>query len=218
MVRDRIRLLIVLIAIPFFIVLGRLATLQLFAESQGEEEMTRRLENRRRRITLLPPTRGSIVDRNGSVLARDDATFSLEFTLYDLHPRERYLPVLEKALGLCDDRCLSGSRPGSAPDEGGGCRGLVLEERLHLILGEEESWMEGRGEGDRGAEPALVENIATAFRARLDQKLGMDRRTMARGVRALEQTTGIYFLPDPGSNVLELRVVPRVAMSMELTL
>jgi penicillin-binding protein 2 len=211
MVRNRIRILIVLLALPFLVVVGRLAALQLRRDPERDEELSR-AEGRRRRIVLLPPVRGSILDRHGTVLARDVTTFDLEFNLYDLHPRERYLPVVERALDLCDDRCGGAERTASGEEGASGCRGGVLEEHLRSELAPTVLGAAGGAvvpEGDL----VLVDGIPQLLRARLAQRL-----RLRGGLAALERKVGLYLMPSEEERTFELRVRPRDAMAMEIAL
>ncbi len=210
MVRNRLRLLVVLIAFPFAGVLGRLASLQL-GGSEEREAMLDRAQGRSRRIVLLPPRRGSILDHSGKVLARDETTFDLEFTIHDLHPRERYLSVLERSLDLCDDRCVSGTSP-SGGQASGGCRGQVVDDHLHRVV-ESLGWRGGEGEGAFGsiADPVLIDHIPPPLRQRLHLRL-------KNGLAAMEAMVGVYFLPSGEGTDYEIRVRLKEALSMELTL
>ena len=75
MVRSRIRILIAVLFVPFAAIFVRLAALQLFGDADADE--TASSEGRHRRVVLLPPTRGSILDSRGEVLAHDVLTFDL---------------------------------------------------------------------------------------------------------------------------------------------
>ncbi len=210
MVRNRLRLLVILVTFPFAAVLARLGTLQLGGGEEREEAIDR-AQGRSRRIVLIPPRRGSILDRSGKVLARDETTFDLEFTIQDLHPRERYLPVLERALDLCDDRCVSGTAS-SGTAAGGGCRGQVVDEHLHRVV-ESLGWRGGEGEEEivSAADPVLIDGVSPALRQRLHARL-------KNGLAAMEEMIGFYFLPSGEGADFEIRVRLKEAISMELTL
>lgn len=210
MVRTRVRILIVLLTIPFLVVVGRLAALQLWQDSQSALQLVR-AEDRQRRVNFIPYTRGSILDRNGKVLAQDIVTFDLEFTLHGLHPRERYLPVLEKIFQLCDERCWTVKDGARDAKEVLDCRGCVLEEHLQALTAERDLRSLAREEADpAGMDPILVNHIPPSIRAKVDREL-------RGGLRALDRKVGLYFMP-ASDGTCELRVRPRKTLGMEITL
>jgi cell division protein FtsI/penicillin-binding protein 2 len=211
MVRSRIRILIALLVLPFLTVLGRLAALQLFQDPEDED--LQRADSRTLRIGLLAPTRGSILDRNGGVLAQDVTTFDIQFSLKDLHPRERYLPVLERALGLCDDRCRLEERPAEGGEAGSNCLGAVLEDHLQRVLAGRDLTVDPPAGEEK--DPVLVDGIPPSTRNRIRQRLIAWKMG---GLEALDLLTGLYFIPGDDGRSFELRVKPREALAMEITL
>ena len=70
----------ILIGLVFIFFLARLFTLQVV---EGADYTTRAVDNRTREISLTT-TRGQIFDRNGSILARNVASFNVTITPADL--------------------------------------------------------------------------------------------------------------------------------------
>jgi len=74
--RGRLLIVYVLIGVVFLFFLVRLFTLQVV---QGEDYLTRAVDNRTREISVTT-TRGQIFDRNGIVLARNEASYNVVVT------------------------------------------------------------------------------------------------------------------------------------------
>lgn len=87
MVRRRLKLLLVLLALPFAAILARLWSLQ----GDPVKRATLLAEGMRQHIVNLPiaPRRGGIVDRNGEVLAENLTRYDLYFIPNELDPRPR---------------------------------------------------------------------------------------------------------------------------------
>ena len=73
---GRLLIVYVLVGLVFLFFLARLFTLQVV---QGEDYQTRAVDNRTREISLTT-TRGQIYDRNGTVLARNEASYNVVVT------------------------------------------------------------------------------------------------------------------------------------------
>ena len=201
MVRTRVRVLIAFLSIPFLVLIGRLAGLQVF---QDIRSLRSRAEGDHRRITSLPPTRGSILDRSGRVLALDIASFDLEFTLFGLNPRERYLPVIEKALNLCDDTC---------PQE---CPGHVLRRRIGEIIdaGGSDVLLNEAPASEEG--PILVAAIPQQILNVLGRELG--KYPLYSSLKTMDKTLGIYSIQSAEKGLWDLRMRIRETLVLEATL
>src|SRR5262245_21060683 len=90
MVRKRLKVLTVLLALPFLAVVARLAWLQLVPSSY---EACFRLSQHRLAI-LLPPRRGRILARDGRILAGNHPVHDLRFRYPYLNPRRIPLSLL----------------------------------------------------------------------------------------------------------------------------
>jgi penicillin-binding protein 2 len=213
MVRFRVRILMALVAVPLLAILGRLAMLQLWRDADTVRDLES-AEDSRRRIVLLSPRRGSIFDRNGKVLAQDLTSFDIEFKLNDLHPRERYLPLVEKALGLEGCLALAASGGGEGKGEGPRCRGEVLEGLIANLLANLDP------EALTPAEPSgSIADVVLVDRIGLD--LYRDVRKAVgggRGLKDLERLAGLYFFDSVEEGKYELRMKPRIALTLETVL
>lgn len=95
MVRTRLEILIVLIALPFFGILWRISALQL--DPVLHQSYTLQSQHRSRRFAR--PERGRILARDGkTVLAGNRSVFSLNFTYRALNPRQKPLSILIEEL------------------------------------------------------------------------------------------------------------------------
>ena len=103
MIRFRLRLLGLLLALPFAVVLAQLVRMQLVEENHREY---RNRADRRRAVYTLP-RRGQILASDGTVLATNRTVFDLYFRYPELNPRE---PALRHLLALCDGRRLGFER------------------------------------------------------------------------------------------------------------
>ena len=99
--RLRVQVLMLVVALCFVVVLARLVTLQVLRHDTLAEQA----ESNRTAILPVPPPRGSILDRNGVVLASNYSAYTLEITpsqvrdveatidqlaeIVDIQPRDR---------------------------------------------------------------------------------------------------------------------------------
>jgi cell division protein FtsI/penicillin-binding protein 2 len=193
MVRNRLRLLMLLLGLPFLAILGRLFQLQVI-EADGYRRIA---ESMGRRLELIRPTRGRLLDRFGAPLADNEVRFDIVFTLDELHPRERDFANLQRLFGLCQveahraryELCTCG----------------ILEAEL-LRLAPPPSMDEG-GAPDAGARRLFIESIpASSF-----------RRFSRHSLQRLEGL-GMTFEKAPSGSAYLLYLEPAKAMEMERTL
>ena len=93
MVRARLRVLILLLAFPFCIALGRLAVLQLTSLHLDALRESRDLS-----IKPIAPERGRILARAGEILAGNVPTYEIQFDYSRLNPRDRLVEILADEL------------------------------------------------------------------------------------------------------------------------
>jgi len=94
MVRVRLKILIVLLTVPFFGILWRLSALQLDPASHQRYALLSQHRSRR----FARPERGRILASDGTVLAGNQSIFSLDFTYRTLNPRRVPLSILIREL------------------------------------------------------------------------------------------------------------------------
>lgn len=114
MVRRRLRILMVLVTLPFLAVLGRLWSIQVDLGAH----IHYRLQAEHTVAVLVAPRRGRILDRNGLVLAENQALFDLRFAYRQLNPRSVVTEEISRVL----------SRWGSFPASG------EIEARLRSLV------------------------------------------------------------------------------------
>ena len=219
MIRARLRLLLLLLGLPVFAILGRLYSIQVDADAH--------LEFKGRAVhpslQLIEPARGSILDREGRVLAENIAVFDLDFVYRRLNPRSVVLEVLHQELakelggrgqaaaGDADRETHSGiaaSFP-SPREIGAHLRSLVDLRALERL--------DAAGRVDSVPALVLVEAIPSHVCARIERRLAnypMWKRAFElrpRGVpsrRAAEDASGAH----------HLWVLPHRALGMEFCL
>ncbi|PAD65707.1 penicillin-binding protein [Bacillus siamensis] len=81
-------------ALFFFVILGRMAYIQLTGKANGVELATKATEQHEKKRTI-EASRGSILDRNGKVLAEDTATYKL-IAILDKKMKPQYVKDKEK--------------------------------------------------------------------------------------------------------------------------
>src|SRR5688572_10627872 len=90
MVRARLKALMLLLLIPSLLLVGRLAWLQLVPASREQYTL---LSQHRSRV-LLPPPRGRILARDGTVLAGNRPVHQVHIQYARLDPRDEPLGIL----------------------------------------------------------------------------------------------------------------------------
>lgn len=99
--KKRVNILYIFIICAFFLLLGRIAWLQLI---EGEKFFSLS-ENFRLRLLPLVPPRGRIMDRNGEVLATNKVSFSVAVVPSNISDIDTLLSSLEKVIGIDKQKC-----------------------------------------------------------------------------------------------------------------
>jgi cell division protein FtsI/penicillin-binding protein 2 len=194
-VRSRLRVLAILCVVPFAVVLGRLAHLQVF-EGAAYRQLAGAMG---RTLHVNPPLRGRILCANGAVLADNEVCFDLVFTVDGLLARERILSHLEKVLGLCTEPA-HGARFEM-------CDCGAVEARLLELAGEAEQIELAVLRGEPPPRFPLVERIPPAVHGRFSRHF---LHTLAEN--------GITFESDAARTAYTAVVDPVRLLRMELAL
>ena len=94
MAKTRLRILMWIALLPALAIFQRLWSLQL--DPVNHQEFKDRAENAK--LIPIPPSRGTIYDRNGEILAESRAGFDLHFIYSELNPRYIVIEVLAEEL------------------------------------------------------------------------------------------------------------------------
>lgn len=94
MAETRLKILMLIALLPALAIFQRLWSLQL--DPVNHQEFKERAENAR--LIPIPPSRGTIYDRNGEILAESRAGFDLHFIYSELNPRHIVLEVVAEEL------------------------------------------------------------------------------------------------------------------------
>jgi penicillin-binding protein 2 len=197
MVRSRLRILGLLLGLPFVVLICRLWSIQI---ADGAH-LGFWLQSQHTSVTFVPPLPGRILDRHGRLLAGNRAVFDLHFVYRELNPRAAALEAI----------CRELSRWGSFPPP------AEVEAHLrHLIDAAALA-----ASPDLAAEPVLlIERIPAGAAARLRQRLKKERAFFIRRAAA----AGEMPFGDPAESgakdggLHELWVRPREAMVLEMAL
>lgn len=104
MYKFRLKILLGLIILVFAVILGRLVQMQLVEGREYREKARRSLQT----FTFIPAQRGRIFDRNGAILATDEAChdFCMDYRFMTSNPiwRERQINRLAKKQGISKKR------------------------------------------------------------------------------------------------------------------
>lgn len=94
-IQVRVRRAFVIVCVSFLVVVATLWYLQVVHGAHYRE----RSENNRLRAVFVPPPRGVILDRNGSVLVKNRPSFNVELVLEDCPDPERVVTRLAEIVG-----------------------------------------------------------------------------------------------------------------------
>lgn len=197
MVRRRLKLLLILLVLPFAVVLGRLGSIQL--DPTSHLEFLRQAEHTT--VAFLPPSRGAIRDRSGRVLAENQVVFEVHLRFEALNPRARALDL------VCRELSASGAEF-SARDAERHLRSLVDVASVADAVGGRhgpEGWL------------CLIEGVPPDAAQRMDRRLG-SQRVLAESFRGRFELRRAASAEAVESGALDLWCCAPAAMGMEVTL
>jgi penicillin-binding protein 2 len=204
MVRRRLQVLTLLLALPFLVAVVRLAFLQLVPASHARHFRL----SQHRVAMLLAPVRGKILARDGRVLAGNQPVHDLRFRYELLNPRRVPLAILVEEIGkaapfpsaaeverrileMADPAALAAADPPAADADTEG-------EWLPLIAGLDRS-LEGRLENALRKHPGLFaarraagETIEVWFHARRVAAMEITLHRLARSLAGGGSATAAY--------------------------
>ncbi len=96
---ERAAIALAIVIIMIFVILARLVYLQIISH----EHFTTLAEDNRVSIVPIPPTRGLIYDRNGTILAQNVPAFSLEIVPERVADMDQTIQALSEIIEISDD-------------------------------------------------------------------------------------------------------------------
>ncbi len=201
MVRKRLRILITLTIIPYFVIIGRLLDLQiLFPEKNSEVDVFEKST-----LKALPAQRGEIYDRNGVLLAGNKTEFDLFFTLESFFKRELYLAEFQRVLS--DELCTEVPRPGPLDM----CSCSTLENQFQPIISNSHSLRSYK----RNILDLPFEQRRKEWLSNIETK---NWRRLKYGLRKSLKDQGHEFIPSENKEIGSVFIDPRAFLAPELSL